>query len=237
LYACKKEKYGYNTFQIFHFIYFKPKDIVSGDFYWSYEKEDFFYIAAVDCTGHGVPGAFMSMLGISFLNNINTQTPLLSPAEILNHLRTKVIEELHQTNKDWSSRDGMDISLVRINTRTHTIEWAGANNPLFIINNDNLTEIKANRFAINYSENLYPFTNHRIQLTKNDQIYLFTDGFADQFGGEKGKKFKYSNLKALLLKIAQEPLENQKEILSTTFKNWMGDLDQIDDVCIIGVKI
>ncbi len=220
-----------------HFIYFKPKDIVSGDFYWSYEKEDFFYIAAVDCTGHGVPGAFMSMLGISFLNNINSQKTILSPAEILNELRSKVIEELHQTNKDWSSRDGMDISLVRINTKNLSIEWAGANNSLIIITNENLTEIKANRFAINYSENLEPFTNHKFQLKKDDQIYLFTDGYADQFGGEKEKKFKYNNLKALLLKIAQEPLGKQKDILSNTFNNWMGNLDQIDDVCIIGLKI
>lgn len=220
-----------------HFILFKPKDIVSGDFYWSFEKENYFYIAAVDCTGHGVPGALMSMLGISFLNSINANPETLSPNRILDLLRDKVIEELNQTNKDWSSRDGMDISLARIDLKTYKLEWAGANNPLWLVNNQKLKEIKADRFAINYTDNPQPFTNHSFKLKKGDHLYLFSDGFADQFGGEKGKKFKNKTFKELIQDISLKPIKSQKETLEQTFTNWKGDLEQIDDVCVIGIKI
>jgi len=220
-----------------HFILFKPKDIVSGDFYWSYEKEDFLYVAAADCTGHGVPGALMSMLGISFLNSINTKNEIISPAQILNQLREMVTQELGQTAKSVASRDGMDISLTKINLKTKEIEWAGANNNLWIVSENDLIEYKSDRQAINYTENPQPFTNHKITLKKTDKIYLFTDGFADQFGGEKGKKLKYKSFKKLLLSIAGKTIQEQKSILSDFFDDWKGDLEQVDDVCVIGLEI
>ncbi|MCB0400907.1 MAG: SpoIIE family protein phosphatase [Flavobacteriales bacterium] len=220
-----------------HFILFKPKDIVSGDFYWSYEQDNEVYIAAADCTGHGVPGALMNMLGISFLNSINAEANNLSPAAILDKLRKKVVQELHQTGKDWSSRDGMDISLCKVNIETQHVEWAGANNPLWIVSENDIREIKADRQAINYNEKPQPFTNHNIQLKKGDQLYLFSDGYADQFGGPKGKKFKYTSLKKLILSLSGESIQRQKELLDKNFDDWKGSLDQIDDVCIIGIQL
>lgn len=235
--ALLQEENYTSSYNLEHFILLKPKDIVSGDFYWLHEKNNFFYVAAVDCTGHGVPGALMSMLGISFLNNINSVTENLSPNKILNLLRTKVVKELKQTNKGWSFRDGMDISLARINLNTNELEWSGANNPLWIVSNGLLKEMKADRFAINYTENQKPFTNHKTSLKKGDQLYLFSDGFADQFGGPKEKKFKHRAFKELIKKISIHPIKTQKEILNTTFNDWKGNLDQIDDVCIIGIRI
>lgn len=219
-----------------HFILFKPKDIVSGDFYWSYEKDDCLYIAAADCTGHGVPGALMSMLGISFLNSINAENELLTPAEILDKLREKVTEELGQSAKNVSSRDGMDISLARINLKTREIQWAGANNNLWIVKNNEIVELKSDRQAINYTENPKPFTNHKIIAEKTDKLYLFTDGFADQFGGEKGKKLKYKPFKKLLLSISKLSPDEQKNTLEKFFAEWKGSLEQVDDVCIIGIQ-
>jgi len=220
-----------------HFVFFNPKDIVSGDFYWSYEKNDSIYIAAADCTGHGVPGALMSMLGISFLNSINAEHDDLSPAEILNKLRDKITKELGQTSQNVAARDGMDISLAKINLNNKTLEWAGANNNLWIINNNGLTEVKADRQAVNYTENPVPFTNHQIQLNSEDKIYLFTDGFADQFGGPNGKKFMYKPFKELLINIYDKLMEEQEDILKNHFQDWKGDLEQVDDVCVIGVRI
>ncbi|TXB66888.1 tetratricopeptide repeat protein [Vicingus serpentipes] len=220
-----------------HFILFKPKDIVSGDFYWSYEKDNFMYIAAADCTGHGVPGALMSMLGISFLNSINTVNNILSPAEILDNLRAKVIEDLSQNTKSGASRDGMDISLAKINLVNHEIEWAGANNNLWVISQNEVREYKADRQAINFTENLIPYTNHKIEAKKDDLIYLFTDGFADQFGGPNGKKIKYKPFKSFLASIANKELNEQKNLLNSFFEDWKGNLEQIDDVCVIGIKV
>lgn len=220
-----------------HFILFNPKDIVSGDFYWSYEKNDNIYIAAADCTGHGVPGALMSMLGISFLNSINAENDNLSPAEILNKLRDKITKELGQTSQNVAARDGMDISLAKLNLKNKTLEWAGANNNLWVVNKDGLTEIKADRQAVNYTENPIPFTNHQVQLNIEDKIYLFTDGFADQFGGPKGKKFMYKPFKELLVSIYDKLMEEQEEILKNHFQDWKGELEQVDDVCVIGVRI
>jgi serine phosphatase RsbU (regulator of sigma subunit)/Tfp pilus assembly protein PilF len=220
-----------------HFIFFQPKDIVSGDFYWSYEKDGNLYISAVDCTGHGVPGALMSMLGITFLNNINAESKVLSPADILNKLRDKVIKELGQNSKNRFSRDGMDISLIKINLTTKEVEWAGANNPLWIVRGSNIEEIKADREAINFTENPKPFTNHKLKIEKGDKLYMFTDGYADQFGGPKGKKLKYQPFKELLLSMSNKKITEQKEILSNHFEQWKGSLDQIDDVCVIGLEI
>jgi serine phosphatase RsbU (regulator of sigma subunit) len=217
-----------------HFILFKPKDIVSGDFYWAFEKGDYFYFAAGDCTGHGVPGAFLTMLGISFLNEVNAKEEILNPAEILNQLRDKVIKEL---GRQGQTKDGMDISLTRINLKTKELMWAGANNPLWYMNNDILKEIKADKQPIGYSEKTAPFTNHSVSLNSMDTFYLFTDGFADQFGGIKGKKYKYKQLKELLLSNCHLPLQEQKEILNKNFEAWKGELEQVDDVVVIGIRL
>jgi serine phosphatase RsbU (regulator of sigma subunit) len=228
-----------------HFIFYRPKDIVSGDFYWSLEKtineEKYWYLTAADCTGHGVPGAFLTMLGTSFLNEINAVSELLSPAEIIEQLRNRIIKDLNQTGRIGDNKDGMDMSILRMNLSTYELEWAGANNPLWIIKKSNddfvLTEIKADKQPIGYSDNLLPFKNHVLQLNKGDQIIMFTDGYADQFGGDKKKKFKRSGLKELVLNHASHPLDLQKQILEREFDNWKGDLEQIDDVCVIGVRI
>lgn len=220
-----------------HFILFKPKDIVSGDFYWALEKGKQFYLAAVDCTGHGVPGAFMSMLGVAFLNEITASNQLLTPSEILNQLRDKVVKELNQTGRDNETKDGMDMSLIRLNLETKELQWAGANNPLYIINKSELTEIKPDKQCIGYNDDMLPFNNHTFKLEEETSFYVFTDGYADQFGGVKGKKFKYSQMKELLLSIQNKPVAKQKETLNDTFLNWKGNLEQVDDVCVIGVRL
>ena len=211
---------------------------MSGDFYWGSEKQGCLCVAVVDCTGHGVPGAFMSMLGMSFLNEINSHERALTPAEILDELRGKIIKELRQTGAEGESKDGMDISLIRINlNNTAQVMWAGANNPLYIISDNELHEIKADKQSIGYGYNMQPFTNHSLNLKKGDLIYLFTDGFADQFGGTNGKKFKYKPFKQLLLKIKDKPMPEQKSILNQAFEEWKGNLEQVDDVCIVGIRL
>ncbi|MGZ4157206.1 MAG: tetratricopeptide repeat protein, partial [Bacteroidia bacterium] len=230
-----------------HFVFFQPKDIVSGDFYWSLEKENslhekYWYLTVADCTGHGVPGAFLTMLGTSFLNEINAVPDLLNPAEILEHLRARIIKDLGQTGKIEDGVDGMDMSIIRLNLSTLELQWAGANNPLWIIKksqegNPYMEEIKADKQPIGYVDDKEPFTNHTIQLKKGDQFILCTDGYADQFGGDKQKKFKNKTLQELHVSISNEPMEKQKQILQKTFDNWKGTLEQIDDVCIIGVRL
>jgi serine phosphatase RsbU (regulator of sigma subunit)/Tfp pilus assembly protein PilF len=220
-----------------HFVFFKPKDIVSGDFYWGLEKQDHWYLCVADCTGHGVPGAFMSMLGIAFLNEINGTEELHSPARILDLLREKITKELGQSGESGESKDGMDISLMRLNLKTNAMEWAGANNPLWIIQDGDRKEIKADKQPIGFSHQPKPFTNHPLQLNKGDMIYLFSDGYADQFGGEKGKKFKYKNLFDLLSAMKDKSMSDQKQKLSETFESWKGKLEQVDDVLIIGLRL
>lgn len=220
-----------------HFIYFKPKDIVSGDFYWALEKDNHLYLAVADCTGHGVPGAFLTMLGNSFLNEINAVDVLLKPAEILNLLRKKVIVELNQTGKDGETTDGMDISLIRLNIQTKELQWAGANNSLYIIKDEVLEEIKPDKQPIGYNYKMTDFTNHEIKTSVGDYIFIFTDGFADQFGGPKGKKYKYNTLKEKLLSIYTKPMQEQKQLFAQEFDEWKGNLQQVDDVCLIGLRI
>ncbi len=220
-----------------HFILFIPKDIVSGDFHWGFEKQGHWYFAAVDCTGHGVPGAVMSMLGISFLNDIVSAEQLLSPAEMLNRLRDKVVKELRQTGESGGSKDGMDISLCRLNLESNELMWAGANNALNIITNGQFKELKADKQPIGYHPEMRPFTNHEIQLQKGDSIYIYSDGYADQFGGANGKKFKYKQLEELLIANKHLSMNDQKELLKKRFVEWKGSLEQIDDVCVFGVRI
>ncbi len=220
-----------------HFIFFKPKDIVSGDFYWTLEKQDHLYITAGDCTGHGVPGAFVTMLGVSFLNEINAHDKLIPPAEMLDKLRERIIKELGQSGKEDENKDGMDISLARLNLKTNEMQWAGANNPLFYFQNNELHEIRADKQPVAFYTDMKPFTNHTLQLKKGDSIYLITDGYADQFGGPDGKKFKYKKLKELIESNINLPMEEQKQIFANEFEAWRGNLEQVDDVCVIGIKI
>lgn len=217
------------------FVLFKPKDIVSGDFYWLEHVGNKILFAAVDCTGHGVPGAMVSVVGHNGLNRAVKEFGLTLPAAILDKL-TELVEETFSKSES-EVKDGMDISLCSLNLTTNQLEWAGANNPLWINRNGVIEMIKADKQPIGAFEHRKAFTNHSIQLNKNDCIYIFTDGYADQFGGEKGKKFKYKQLEELITNNSNKSMQDQKEILYNSFEVWRGDLEQIDDVCIIGVRL
>jgi serine phosphatase RsbU (regulator of sigma subunit) len=221
-----------------HFILFKPRDIVSGDFYWIAEDKDKLYFTAADCTGHGVPGAFMSMLGISSLNEIyGNENNGITANRILNLLREKIKFSLHQTGKEGENKDGMDMAMCIYHKNKNLLEYAGAYNPLYLIRDCELQEYKADRMPIGiYHVEKDSFTNHEIKIKKGDNIYIFSDGFVDQFGGPAQTKFKSMNLKKLLLEICNKPMENQKEILEERFNKWKGNLDQIDDIIFIGIK-
>ncbi len=220
------------------FVLFQPRDVVSGDFYWIKVKERKVIVVAADCTGHGVPGAFLSILGISFLNEIvNHYSRALQANRILNELREYIMKALNQTGDHYEQRDGMDIALYIIDYKEETLQFSGANNSLYLVRDKNLIELKADRMpiGINASEE-DSFTNHVMNLKENDMIYIFTDGFADQFGGDKGKKYKYPNFRDLLLKNHELPLEKQKMILWQEFIQWKGKYNQIDDVLVIGTR-
>ena len=224
------------------FVLFKQKDIVSGDFYWYQVKNGRSIVTAVDCTGHGVPGALMSMLGMTFLNEIVNHMGITTPAAILSELRDRVKDTLKQTGSEGESKDGMDMALISVDPKTLKLEFCGANNPLWIYRiengNTDLIELEPDKRPVGYFRGLgIPFTNKEFQLKKGDRIYLFTDGFADQFGGPKGKKFKYKQLQGLLAVIADESMSEQYNILSKTFDTWKGNLEQVDDVCVIGLKV
>ncbi len=236
------------------FIYYQPKDIVSGDFYWLKEMGNKIYFSVVDCTGHGVPGAFMSIIGYNSLNRIVEDFNIAKPGNILDELNIQVNKVLgSQVNKELTVRDGMDISICCIDRETKILEYAGANNSLYLLRksqNEKLDlesfmdeegtsfyEIKSNKMAIGGGDNKTNYQTHTVKLNKEDAIYLFSDGFADQFGGPKGKKFMYKNFKKLLLSIQKNSMENQLQIVDKTLIDWKGDLSQLDDICIMGVRI
>lgn len=221
------------------FIFYRPKDIVSGDFYWIEQKNEFVCFAAVDCTGHGVPGALMSVVGFNLLTQAVNEVGLTEPAEILKHLDAGVTKTLRQSEEGKGVKDGMDLSLCTLNTKTNELQYAGAFNSLYYIRNHKIFEIKADKFpiGINLDGIVDNYTNHKIQLQKGDAVYLFSDGYADQFGGDKGKKFKYNQLKKLLSENYNKPIDTQKEIITNTFDNWKGNLEQVDDVVVIGLII
>jgi len=216
-----------------HFIFFKPKDIVSGDFYWATQKNGFFYLAVCDSTGHGVPGAFMSLLNISFLNEAINEKNILAPNEVLNHVRKRLLDNMGE------GRDGMDAAIIKIplSGQILNIEYAAANNAPILIRNGEITELAKDKMPVGKGEISDDFKLHKIELKKGDVLYLYTDGFADQFGGPKGKKFKYKQLNQLLLENCNSSMEKQKEILDNTIQKWKGNLEQVDDVCVIGIKI
>ncbi|MFK8038943.1 MAG: PP2C family protein-serine/threonine phosphatase [Crocinitomicaceae bacterium] len=217
------------------FIYYESKDIVAGDFYWMREIDGKIYIAVADCTGHGVPGAILSIICANILDNVVGQMKISDPADILNEVRSQVISYL--TKGDFAMNDGMDIALCQVNFKSSELKYSGAYNPIYIVREGELMATKACKQPIgkfDYSKN---FTSTTYKIIENDIIYLFTDGYADQFGGPNNKKFKYRNFRELLLSTSNmSHLKNQKDKLSRTFTDWKGDNEQIDDVCVIGIK-
>lgn len=221
-----------------NFILYKPKDIVSGDFFWGVKKNNRIIIAAGDCTGHGVPGAFMSMLGHAFLDEIINTREYHDAATILNYLRDEVINTLRQKGTAGETRDGMDISLIIIDPLNMQVDYAGANNPFILIRGGEMKKYQADRMPIGiHFISFTPFTNHKIDIIQGDIFYMFSDGYADQFGGPNGRKFMYKRFHDLLLKNHLQPLIKQKEILDTTFENWKNGHEQVDDVMVIGIRI
>ena len=239
-----------------HFIFFRPKDVVSGDFYWAHNKGDLSIWVVADCTGHGVPGAFMSMLGFGFLNEIVIERDCSDAAETLNLLRSKIIAALGEKGEN-QARDGMDVSICVWNRKTNEMQYAGANNPLWIIRHKSseaptsvkritttensalqLLEIEPDKMPVGFVDgNNKPFTNKTIQLFSGDTIVQLTDGYADQFGGPNGKKLKYAPMKRALIEMQSLQFDQQYEVLAQNFSNWRGDLEQVDDVCVVAVKV
>ncbi len=225
-----------------HFVLFKPKAIVSGDFYWATTKissynetitDNRFYLTVCDSTGHGVPGAFMSLLNISFLNEAIRDKSIAEPHEILNHVRKRLIKYISQEG----GQDGMDGIVMCFDRLNNTITYAGAHNAPIVIRNKEIIEYKADKMPVGVGVKNDSFTLNTIDFQKGDMIYLYTDGYADQFGGPKGKKFKYKTLNSLLAEISTEPLDIQRSKLNATFEDWRGNLEQIDDVCVVGLRI
>lgn len=221
------------------FVIFEPKDVVSGDFYWTETYENKTYLAVADCTGHGVPGAMISVICSNALSKVLLEEKVTEPGEILDLTRTIIIDKLKKSGE--SVNDGMDISLCTFNKDKSEIKWAGANNPLWIISNTmnklNLKEFKPDKQPIGIYHNTKPFTTHSISISKSDTIYLFSDGFVDQFGGKKGKKYKVGKFREFLLSIQHHPIEEHKQLLEKELSAWMGEYEQVDDICIVGVRI
>lgn len=219
------------------FVLFKPKDIVSGDFYWVSETSDKILFSAVDCTGHGVPGAFMSLIGANALNQIVNEKED-KPSRILDKLNKLSSEALNKSEEGIKVRDGMDLALCAISKDMKSLEFAGANNPLYIVRDGDIIVTKADKFAIaSFEDGENHYTNHEFELKKNDLIYIFSDGYADQFGGSKGKKFMYKQFRELLVSIMDKPMEKQQEMLDEKIEEWKGSFEQVDDILVIGVRI
>jgi serine phosphatase RsbU (regulator of sigma subunit) len=236
------------------FIYYRPKDIVSGDFYWFKEIGNKIFFSVVDCTGHGVPGAFMSIIGVNSLNKIVEDLRIEKPGEILDNLNRLVNDSLGLRDgvDIRSMRDGMDISICVLDKTTKTLEYAGANNSLYLLressskinnmepimksNNTHFWEVKPNKMAIGGGNNVNLYQTHTIQLEFRDTVYLFSDGYADQFGGPKGKKFMYKSFKRMFLSIQAKSMDNQLAYIDNTMKEWKGGIEQLDDICVLGVR-
>ena len=230
------------------FVLFKPKDIVSGDFYWAtdlntttnteQDKDKLVLFSVADCTGHGVPGAFMSIIGLKVFNQSVQQLDVNTTGQALDYLNHEVFNAVNKhTEGDNIIRDGMDVALCAINFKTLKLNFSGANNPVYIIRDKQLHEIKGDKRPIGSYEDDNLFTDNEYQLVKNDMIFIFSDGYADQFGGPKGKKLKYKPFKELLIANSDKTIDEQKSQLDNLFENWRGDLEQLDDVCVIGVRV
>ena len=219
-------------------VFFKPKDIVSGDFYWHTSLNHYIFYVVADCTGHGVPGAFMSLMGMNYLSEIINEKKVIDTAEILNLLREKVIASLNKSNSTTQKRDGMDMVIVRLDTHTKQIQFSGANNSIYILNQQGLKEIKGNKMPIGlHSGDVRSFENKTVQLAANDRVFAFTDGLPDQFGGPKGKKLMYKRLETLIAESSHTSLQSFKETLTTVFENWKGAAEQVDDITLICLQI
>jgi len=221
-----------------HFILFLPRDVVSGDFYWASKIDGKIIFCAADCTGHGVPGAFMSMLGITFLDGIIHKQKILKADEILNRLKQDVMGALKQSGRKDEQKEGIDIALCIYDPAQKQLEFAGAYLPLYLIRKGKLEEYPGDKIPISYVEEIpQSYQSRFIQIRKGDILYLFSDGYADQFGGPYGKKIKYIGLKQYLTEIHHHPMEKQKILLEKNFNTWKGNREQIDDVIIMGVKL
>lgn len=219
-----------------HFVIYKPLAIVSGDFYWVSTQGSRQIIISADCTGHGVPGAFMSMLGVTLLNEIVNGKHIIMPDQIIENLRQGVIKSLNQAAEEESIKDGMDISVCVVDFDENILYWAGANNPLYLVRGKELTHYRADKMPASIHYRMQPFTLHKIELQKGDAFYIFSDGFADQFGGPNQKKYMSHQMKETLVALAGTPMLKQAEILSNIFDEWKGDSPQVDDVTLIGIR-
>ena len=222
------------------FVLFKPKDIVSGDFYWVSESDGKVIVAAIDCTGHGVPGAFMSIVGHNILKQSLATLQTISPALILDKINVELSDTLHNGKEDVHTRDGMDVAIITIDFKNKELEYAGAFNPLYLVRDGVLQQFKADKFPVGFflDEQHKKFTNHKIPLQTGDAIYIFSDGYSDQFGGPKGKKFMVKNFDQLIVRIHSFPVEEQKQLLDRNIEEWKNGIhEQVDDILIIGIKI
>lgn len=216
-----------------HFVLYQPKDIVSGDFYWATETKNKFYLAVCDSTGHGVPGAFMSLLNSSFLNEAINEKNISNPAEVFNYVRRKLIESMSVEEQ----KDGMDGTLICFEKNSLKMTYASANNKLLVSSHGNLIELGCDKMPIGKGEKTEDFKSYSYEFKQQDVLYLFTDGYADQFGGPKGKKYKYKHLNELINSVADKPLNEQVGKLLAEFKTWKGNLEQVDDVTLVGIRI
>jgi len=230
------EEYFRNHFP-FSFIFFKPKDIVSGDFYWIGEKDEWIYVVVADCTGHGVSGALMSMIGMDLIEKAINEYNITTPSIILTYL-DESLEKTFNSEKNFDSAimDGMDIGLCAINKKEKRVIYSGAFFPLYIISDNSLTQINGDKIIIGMNPNRKPYTNHEINIKDGDILYMSSDGYADQFGGTDNKKFMYRRFRYLLLNIHKFSGEDQKSVLEENLKNWMKTNSQVDDIMIIGFK-
>jgi len=219
------------------FVLYLPKDIVGGDFYWYSAFDDKLVLAAADCTGHGVPGGFMSMLGFAYLNQICDAGTISSPDEILNQLRNLIIRTLQQNDEQGKAQDGMDISLVTIDLNTRLLRYAGANNPVLIFHNNELVRMEPDIMPVSYARTMQPFEQKNIVLNKGDIVYMFTDGFADQLGGEENKKMLFKNFLALLTEYHHLPMDTQRAVYLEKLSEWRGSTPQNDDITLLGFRI
>ena len=219
------------------FVLFKPLDIVSGDFYWFKKNNNSIYVAAADCTGHGVPGAFMSILGLSFLNELVNNNVHLNANEVLSKVRDHVIKTLHQKNNYRSTRDGMEMALFILDLEKNNLQFAGASRPLYLIRDKQLNDLAGDKMPLGINDDgRHPFKNVEMEFKKNDIVYLFSDGYVDQLGGPDKKTFKTKKFKETLLNNCHLPMNEQKEVLEATLEEWKSDNDQIDDILVIGIK-
>lgn len=221
------------------FVLYLPKDVVSGDFYFVEQKDDEIFFSAVDCTGHGVPGALMSVVGFNYLHQAIMEKGITEPSGILSYLDEGVNERLRQTGGESGVKDGMDLGLCSYNAKTKVLQYAGAYNPLYHITKEGIIETKADKLPIGMNDDglVDIYTNHTFHLESGDCVYLFSDGYADQFGGPRGKKFKYKQLRDILVEMKDRPMQEQKIELMRKFEEWRGDEPQIDDVLIMGIRV